>query len=997
MSSYVRVGYWKAGYAVGDISVDVVLSSVPVAQASASTYARSLSSTESVSHSFSSYGRVLEAVPSVVVTHSYSLLNTPYVYSASGAEVNSGLHRSRVPSSVSYSYAIGHTDKTVLSVQAKPKTAGPYLRAIPTLPPAEVFVGLGLIASSYYASHTVGKEESYTYFPGQHTAGKELPYIYGVLDMQYMLDTDSFVLHEWSLDQEYNLVFPIPESCLDQQYDLLAISEVSRSLDQEWSLGISEFSLDMLHAVAGASIFTDFLPILNDFRESIGVVPPMALYLGDSPDIAQIHSRNMVSTGTYAHESAVFPVGWRSPEDRYDQLNEPISSAAENLAAFILPPGHSLTAEDIFDAWYNSPGHYANMAMPGSPNFSDLYILLGVDFYASSINGTPVNRFSGMVSCLITLNLVDLGPGRELMAVQSTLNMSYSLTTPVFETLGMQWDTRTYVKARNQNESPYRLIVSAVMDAPYSVFVARQHAAPIYYTIQNTHEALYQSTVTVAGDHDAGYAVEEYSFVHVQHSTLWASSLIAVHEAGYEPNAVVSVSHSADYENAPTTVASHEATYEEFLRLLVGHTAEYENASSVIASLSSLYDVKANVVASVDSPYGDQVKVLTQQDSPYDLSMYNFVKYDFTSFYSMYDDSGIVVTPDVSVEIAGIPVDYESIEVTADEGDEYWTMTVTLSEVADYVRVRLKDSIAISIDGVVFNGIIDTKPIDRTDATNIAMSVTAVSPVALLDTPYVLAQDYLQSIAIGAHDLVEQILGQPVDWQIADWTIKPYRFAAQAVTPLAAARIIVEAAGAVLESNPDGSLYVRYLFPVSVPEFSTAAADEVFSDIEDNLSSREKNVYTPLFNKFRIREGSGTVSDYLEWTQDEGSSDSGILRAYPLPWRPASLEVRHTDGSIVSLQSIGVGVREEEELVEIREGQAELRYPAVSIVSLDWKSEDMGGLYLEPRTRTVTALNRDVNWGYGLVSVKYVVECLEYRVQFPVDNVVQFILLDKGV
>lgn len=122
--------------------------------------------------------------------------------------------------------------------------------------------------------------------------------------------------------------------------------------------------------------------------------------------------------------------------------------------------------------------------------------------------------------------------------------------------------------------------------------------------------------------------------------------------------------------------------------------------------------------------------------------------------------------------------------------------------------------------------------------------------------------------------------------------------------------------------------------------------------------------------------------------------DTGTLKAYVMPWRP--VEVKHTGGAVVFLGPQVLETRTETALVEIVDGKASLQYPAVSITWVVWKSDPLGTLSVDPRTMEVTASDKTTNYGYGLAEITYVVECYTYRVQFPVGNVAQFILIDRG-
>jgi len=101
-----------------------------------------------------------------------------------------------------------------------------------------------------------------------------------------------------------------------------------------------------------------FLELLNDHREANGDLPPLVLS-DAATEAADKHSEDMGVHEFFDHgtvNSSYFPVG-SGPWDRmkatgYDYPN---AAKAENVAA-----GHE-TAEEVFEAWRDSPGHNRNM------------------------------------------------------------------------------------------------------------------------------------------------------------------------------------------------------------------------------------------------------------------------------------------------------------------------------------------------------------------------------------------------------------------------------------------------------------------------------------------------------------------------------------------------------------------------------------------------------------------------------------------------------------
>ena len=108
------------------------------------------------------------------------------------------------------------------------------------------------------------------------------------------------------------------------------------------------------------------------------------------------------------------------------------------------------------------------------------------------------------------------------------------------------------------------------------------------------------------------------------------------------------------------------------------------------------------------------------------------------------------------------------------------------------------------------------------------------------------------------------------------------------------------------------------------------------------------------------------------------------------------MTVNTTNTGPIALVPMGVESYTHSEIVQLVNGSASLEKPAVAIVSVEWMSTELPGLYLEARTRDVKA-GVDTNYGYGLAKITYTVECMKYRVSGVVGTSAQFIIVDSGV
>ena len=858
-------------------------------------------------------------------------------------------------------------------------------------------------------------------------------------------------LWSWQIDQAYSeYSYTVQNSALGQAYDLLTIQLNQYAIAQSWlqdTVTVRELPLNstydfLAHTVQVVPLgqewkksftlyettaFDNYYDLLTDqgpphIELQMGWQQHSSLWITEilahvnaerlaanrthqikhfdnldfGVDIANQHSLNMVLAHTFAHESLNYPIYWRTLDERKVFVIG-ASAASENLQFY---EAYSLEDIDItgvppqvvHDGWHDSPPHYANYMHEWSAG-ADVYMLIGIQYFPTIT--TPPGFDTAPYTFVITQVFVNLGRPENLMLYKSELTIDYQQTGAFIETYEFSWAQDAYKHVAARHVTTYAIHVSAQHEGPFSYRVAAQHTAPQYYGVSGHHIAAYEPMVFARGGHVAPYDVREYASVKAQHSSPFGLRVGSALSMDYSASAIVSVAHTATYERYGRALAQHGSPYARMSPVAAQHVA---------ASLFLARPVAAHIAG-----YADEVRVRTQKEDSYDILTHNLVRASMVSTYILLSDSAGYAGPDawegaaaelidvgnsVTVTHLGVSIEHEDVDISTSEDEFVWTASITLSSVEDYVRITVRDAFEVTLGGVVFAFIVTDKTLNRDDPANISMAITGRSPAIRFTEPIADTISHTQDTPIMASVLATQLLeGTPVVWDIVDWQIPALYFAVENVEPIAAVQLIAEAAGGLIESLPDGTLRARYKFPVSVTTYGVLPSDTYLSDAEDNLSYGESIATTEVFTKYRIRNGSGDTSDSLEYTEDEGVYESGVLRAYLKPWRDAV--ITHTGGATVSMGTPYIETRTETEQVEFVDGSASLKYPGVTISTVVWKSDPLGGIILDARTTDIKALDRTINYGYGVAEITYVVECVACKVQCPVGNVAQFILTDK--
>lgn len=372
----------------------------------------------------------------------------------------------------------------------------------------------------------------------------------------------------------------------------------------------------------------------------------------------------------------------------------------------------------------------------------------------------------------------------------------------------------------------------------------------------------------------------------------------------------------------------------------------------------------------------------------YDVTNVDPVAKRLTASWSILDDArlqAVVNSPELVWHDQRIRI----VEATlsCDEESPVWIARVEIAAITDFAAIGIGDTITLALGLETFVLVVDGKTLSRTSVAEQRMELTAVSPVALFDAPFADTIRYYEAGAVSARAAVEFLIGS-VDWSLPDWIIPAGRLMLEGATPLAAARNIVAAIGGIVESNPDGTVVCRHRHPVSIPQYGQAIVAHSLFDA-DVMSAQAQIAPMRGYNRVTIANeegGAGTSADRIEYVADADDAYRGTVRAYLASQRAVVLA--HTGHPSTVIATLGAITRTETETVEFIEGQASTRYPVTAIVNLAWQHTGLGDVTASGQSLMAATS------GYSLLRITYTTTSLDWRVALPIDEEVQFVLVD---
>lgn len=421
------------------------------------------------------------------------------------------------------------------------------------------------------------------------------------------------------------------------------------------------------------------------------------------------------------------------------------------------------------------------------------------------------------------------------------------------------------------------------------------------------------------------------------------------------------------------------------------------DGNNITQDLDISYTLRTQVRNALEMPW----RLTTNVNNPfvlsYDLYEFDKVRAAMELRWSLLTATNVQVTDLTTITLikngTERVIDYLSLDMQIDEGSYQWTGSFELADVTKYSLFQFDDEVVVVIASEQYNMVVDSKSLDRTKPQTVVARINLVSIAARFAIPRSQPVTQTFDTPVMASQAAEQVLGTAIDWQLIDWLLPAGVFAVEEADPVEAIQKLIGAAGGYLETNPDGTFLARRAYPVKLSNWPLVSPDHIYTDASDNLTSSVNPGYVPIVDKLRIRSGDeATFGDRIEFTPDDDTRLAGTLDVYPAPYRDVT--VQHTGPLNISLTRIGPVEPEFEEVIEITEGSGQLQHPVYQVLSIQWLVVDLGSLTFEPDSTTVNSTSTTKE--YSLVRVKYRSRAIRYRTSSPVQQQVQYLVVDAA-
>lgn len=374
----------------------------------------------------------------------------------------------------------------------------------------------------------------------------------------------------------------------------------------------------------------------------------------------------------------------------------------------------------------------------------------------------------------------------------------------------------------------------------------------------------------------------------------------------------------------------------------------------------------------------------------YDLRALNAVASSVLQGYDLAPE-GLLHMQDNTVVIGGVSVACSSLQGEFNQNAYVGSLDVSLVDRGQWETVDFEDEVVVTVGPDVYHFVVVSKNKSET-VKGITLNATCKSKGIYLDFPYAspVSDDFTYGMASDMVARLGLLEGLVISWDLpVDWPLTASAAPVEGLSPLEAIRLIVWSVKALLQSNPDGTLYVGRIRTADSDKLYSAPAQYTLNEGEQFISTGTTPVKNSGYNAYEVSAVSSESTRYT-MKSEEVSSTEMIVKVFEVPWstNPVSLETSDIDLSVTIVRLDDVVNEETCEEVEIVEGEGTLSNPYYGLQSISYADrENLGDLSIsEDGEFTCEIL------GESIVKVGYYTKYKVWRVTSADIEKVQLIL-----
>jgi hypothetical protein len=429
----------------------------------------------------------------------------------------------------------------------------------------------------------------------------------------------------------------------------------------------------------------------------------------------------------------------------------------------------------------------------------------------------------------------------------------------------------------------------------------------------------------------------------------------------------------------------------------------YGNASLIRAAMTAVYGPAIRTSALLNHIYSlpDQVLVSAWQSyaisgatprgvlaQTFNLSSTDLVRNFSANPYAILGDNGQVLAYTTSVIAGGATINPSGISISGSLNEYCLSCDLELATQADYLACAVGVDLEVTINSETYRFFVEGRGRSREHGST-GYTIHGLSKTALLDAPYS-GPVSVELTGMASTIAASLAPGYALQWDTVDWLIPANTLLPADKTPLEVLRELAHAAGAIIQTAPDGTLIVQANYIQAVPSWGTATPDYLLSDSLDFFTDSAEYEHRDGYNKFLISDQL-TTNDTVRLEEETVTDTTKLIRGYKTPWEE-TFTLRHTSGDWVTIEPLGVETIDKIEVIEFVAGTGRTQYPIYGITDMAWLQNNLGVVTHSEDGSLESSVPEE-----SLLSITYQTKCLKWKAVNPQSEKVQFVAEEPAI
>jgi len=401
----------------------------------------------------------------------------------------------------------------------------------------------------------------------------------------------------------------------------------------------------------------------------------------------------------------------------------------------------------------------------------------------------------------------------------------------------------------------------------------------------------------------------------------------------------------------------------------------------VYAESEETYILAEYVYAESEEVYSLNDDIYAESEEVYAIDTMDWVEAESEERYIVRENDMEIIRNTHSVTINGEELNIIDLSISGDESSYCLSLNMKVADAKGWMLCVRGVEVIVTVNSMVFKFVVDAGTRKRKHGIT-EYSVTGRSKASLLDFPNAEAITKSWGVTTAKAVINEMVAVESITIDnsgILNWSLPANLLEVEEKSPLSVIKEVAKTTGAVVQSDFNGDMVIRYSYPVSPTHYEDETAELVVTDVDDIREVDEDDDIREGFNSVVVsnKEVLDDPEEYIYVELDE-QRNAGKSTFHPNDkaiylkiWSSLDYTPVMTAGTMSLFKSDEVLEMPGETLSFVHDESPSVSKPIETLLGKTWYGNDLGDLSIVENSKVkLEAASQDYNT-LGICEVRY--------------------------